>query len=536
VIRLASEGIVVRGATVDGCEEILTPDALRFVAELHRCFEPKRRDLMAQRAVFQAIMDAGGRPGFLDETRAIREGEWRVSPLPPDLRERRVEYIGSVDRQAIIDGLNSTANVYIASFDDATAPTWEALVGGQALLRQAVRGIVPHEGADGPRMDAAPVGATLMIQPRGWHAIDSRLTIDDQAVSAALFDAGLYLYHNAEHLSSWQSGAYFSLSKLEGRQEARLWNEVLLYAQHQLNLPAGAVRATLVIDTVSGAFEAEEMLFELRDYAVGLTCDRWNYILSFIKTFQSRPESMLPDAGLVTMERHFLHRYAELVVGVAHRRGVPAIGVPVTQVPIPSDAISHRVAMARVMADKSREARLGFDGSRVAHRDLVRLTRGAFDAPRLRGASLSNPADPRPSAKDLLTVPEGPITEAGLRHHVTVCLCYLESWLRGKGTVPVRHDLADRAVVEAARAQLWHWMHRGAVLEDGRAVTQKLYSATADYEMGSIRRVLGDEDWALGEFGRARDLLDALVICPTLDPFLTRLGMEVLLEIEASLR
>ncbi|MEE8062335.1 MAG: hypothetical protein V3T16_10905 [Gemmatimonadales bacterium] len=538
--QLASEGIVIRGASVNGCEEILTPDALRFVAELHRCFEPKRRDLMAQRAAVQAIMDAGGRPGFLDETRETREGDWSVAPLPDDLRERRVECVGSVDRRAIMDGLNSAANVYIANFDDATAPTWETLIRGQAFLRQAVRGTITHEASDGRRMEMAPVVATLMVQPRSWHAIESRVTIDDQAVSAALFDAGLYLYHNAEHLHARQSGAYFSLGKLESRHEAKLWNEVFLYAQHQLDLPAGTARATVVVDTVSGAFEVEEMLFELRDHAVGLACDRWNYLFSFLKTFQSRPECLLPDVGLVTMERHFLHKYAQLVIAVAHRRGVPAIGVPAMQVPIPSDTIANRVAMARVMADKSREAELGFDGSRVGHPDLVQLARGPFDAlwslPTSLPTSLPKPTEARPSAKDLLTVPEGPITEAGLRHHVTVALRYLESWLRGKGTVPVRHDLADRAVVEVARAQLWHWLHRGAVLDDGRPVTEKLYSATVDYEMGSIRRALGDEEWALGEFGRARDLLDALVITPTLDSFLTVLGMEALLEIEASLR
>ena len=536
MIQLASEGIVLRGATVEGSEEILTPDALRFVAELHRGFEPRRRELMARRAAVQTIMNAGGRPAFPEETRATREASWSVASVPMDLPQRRVECVGSVARLDLMNGLNSSADVYVASFDDATAPTWEALIRGQWMVRQAVRGTITEDALDDRHMEMSPVVATLMIQPRSWHAIESRMTVDDQAVSAALFDAGLYAYHNAEHLHARQSGPYFCLGKLEGRHEARLWNEVFSYLQHQLGMPDGVVRATIVVDTVPGAFEAEEMLFELRDHAAGLIADRWNYLLSFIKLFQSRAECMLPDAGLVNMERHFLDQYARLVVGIAHRRGVPAIGVSAMQVPIPSDPIAERVVMARVVAEKSLEVELGFDGTRVGHPGLAQLARGPFDAPRSRRRAQPRPSEPRPSAKELLTVPQGPKTEAGLRHHVTVSLCYLESWLRGSGMVPVRHDLADRAVVEVARAQLWHWLHRGAVLEDGRLVTEKLYSATVDYEMGSIRRALGDEEWSLGEFGRARDLLDALVLSDTLDPYLTALGMEALLEIEASLR
>ena len=544
MLQLGNEGIVISGAPVEGGEEILTPEALRFVADLHRCFESKRRDLLARRQAVQAMMDAGGRPGFLAETRAIREGTWSAAALPEDLRGQRIECVGSVTGADLVAGLNSSANAYVADFAHATSPTWHNLIQGQLHLAHAIRRtlVCPAPGPDGGQIELEPVVATLIVQPRGWHLVEDRLAVDGAPVSASLMDAGLFLFHNAERLRDGGSGPYFSLVGLQSHHEARLWNEVFLYAQHLLGVPVGTLRATISVDTIMGAFESEEIVHELREHAAGLVADRWNYLASLIGRFHRRSDFRLPDADLITMERHFLCAAAELVVDVAHRRGVPAIGDVSRQMPIPTDPIAHRVAMARVMADKTREAETSFDGTRVAHPGLVQLARGAFDAQRRgrdgggRGRGPHSPeSGRRPRARDLQEIPAGSVTDEGMRTHVRVCLRYLESWLRGAGHVPVRHDLIDLAVVEAARSQLWHWVSRGIELDDGRRVSAELYGAAADYEMGSIRRALGEEEWALGEFERARALLDELVTGPQPVSYLTDRGMPALLEREISL-
>jgi malate synthase len=434
-------------------------------------------------------------------------------------------------------GLYSRADVYVADLDGATAPTWESLLLGQRHLRDAVRGMIAYLAPDGREVELAPVAATLMLQPRAAHLVEPRMAVDDEPVSASLFDLGLYLFHNGEHLHQHRRGPFISLGGVEGQLEARWWHEVLLSAESILGLPEASIRASLGVDTIAGAFEVEEMLYELRGRAAGLVCDRWNYVFSFLRTFGGRDGFLMPDTSLITMERHFLEATAMLVVQVGHRRGVPVIGPTSTQIPIPSDPIADRVAMARLMADKTREVDGGFDGSRVGHPDFVRVAMGVFEARwsgRRTAAGTMNHARPRP--KDLLTFPDGPVTEAGVRHCVRVALRYLEAWLRGVGCLPVRHEQTTMPMVEVARVQLWHWVRERAPLDDGREITEKLYGATVDYEMGSIRRALGEEVWAMGEFDRARSLLDRLVLAPALSPTVAQEGMDTLLERETSMR
>ncbi len=534
--HLASEGTVVSGAPVDGCKEILTPAALEFVAGLHRKFEGRRRELMDRRTQVHETYLAGGRPGFGSKTRPIRAGSWMTPPPPHGLNARRMECIGPADRESLMAGLYSRADVYVADLDGATAPTWESLLLGQRHLGEAVRGEIAYHSPDGREVEVAPAAASLMLQPRAIHLLEPRLTVDDEPVSASLFDVGLYLFHNAEHLHQRRCGPFLSLGGVEGQLEARWWNEVLLLAESLLNLPEAAIRTSLGVDTITGAFEVEEMLYELRERAAGLVCDRWNYVFSFLRAFGGRDGFIMPDPSLITMERHFLDAAAMLVVQIGHRRGVPVIGLTSTQVPIPSDPIASRVAMARLVADKTLEADGGFDGSRVGHPDFVRVVMGVFEARWSGRRTAQRAMGMRPRAKDMLTFPDGSVTEAGVRHCIRVSLRYLESWLRGVGSLPVRHEQITMPMVESARAQLWHWVKSEAQLDDGREVTEKLYGATVDYEMGSIRRALGEDVWAMGEFDHARSLLDRLVLAPVLSSTVASEGMATLIERETSMR
>jgi malate synthase len=535
VVSLASEGIIVAGSSVEGAEELLTPGALRFIADLHRCFEARRLELLGRRRAFQAMLDDGGRPRRRRETRGIREGAWSAPRPPSGFPAWRVEAVGATDREALLDGLYSSADVFIADFDESTSPTWDNILSGHRHLRDVVGGAMAYRAPDGRHTELAPVAATLVLQPRPWDVVEPRVRVDHEPVSASLFDVGLFLFHNAAHLHSIQSGPFLSLTKLESHLEARLWNELLLYLQPVLGLPAGAIRVSVTVDTLGGAFEAEEIVYELQEHAGGLAFDRWSYLFSLVRALRRRRDFVLPDVGLLTMERHCLATVAESLVDIGRRRKVQVIGMPSMQMPIPSDPIADRVALARAVADKEREAAFGFDGSRVRHPDFVRLTRGVFEGARARpGRARVSRASPRP--RDLLTTPDGPVTEDGLRHSVRLVLRYLEAWLRGEGCVPIRHILATQAVADTCRAQLWQWVHHGVHLDDGRQVTEVLYSRTVDYEMGSVRRALGEDVWAMGEFERARALLDALVLAPDLAPSLAVTGLGALVERELSMR
>ena len=471
----SSSGLAVHARLEPGFAEILTAEAGRFLTTLARACEGRRQELLARRVERQRRLDAGERPDFLPETRSVREAAWTVAPIAPDLTDRRVEITGPVDRKMIINGLNSGARVFMADFEDSNAPTWRNNLEGQANLRDAVRGTIGFTSPEGKRYALAPRTATLMVRPRGWHLDEKHVTVDGRPISAALFDFGLFLFHNAAALIAKGTGPYFYLPKLESHLEARLWNDVFNLAQDELGIPRGTIRATVLIETILAAFEMDEILYELKDHSAGLNCGRWDYIFSFIKKFRQRPDCVLPDRARVTMDRHFLKSYVDLLIQTCHRRGAHAMGGMAAQIPIKHDPVANEAALEKVRQDKLREVRAGHDGTWVAHPGLVPVAAQVFDAA-MPGPNQLRVArdDVRVTAADLLAVPEGEITAAGLRTNVDVGIQYLESWLRGVGCVPIYNLMEDAATAEISRSQVWQWVRHGARLADGRVVTEGL--------------------------------------------------------------
>ncbi|HEX7050847.1 MAG TPA: malate synthase A [Longimicrobiales bacterium] len=515
------QGVRLLERAGDSDSRVLAPEALAFVAALHREFETERVGLLRRRAERQAELDAGTLPDFLAATETVRRSEWSVAPPPADLEDRRVEITGPVDRKMMINALNSGANVFMADFEDALSPTWPNVVDGQANLLDAVRGSLEYTAPDGRVYRPADRTAVLLVRPRGWHLVERHVHVDDAPVSAALFDFGLYFFHNARALLERGTGPYFYLPKLENHLEARLWNDVFCYAQDALGLPHGTIRATVLIETVLAAFEMEEILYELREHAVGLNAGRWDYIFSIIKKLRGHPEFVLPDRASVTMETPFMRAYTNLLVRSCHRRGAHAIGGMAAFIPSRRDARVNAVALAEVRADKLREARDGFDGTWVAHPDLVPVAREVFDEVlgdrphqkfRLR-------EDVHVSAADLLDVrvAGGRITERGLATNVGVALEYLGAWLDGLGAVAISNLMEDAATAEICRAQLWQWLHRSAPLSDAERVTADRYRAIRERELE--RLVAAGK--APGRFREAAELLDGLVLGPEFTEFLT---------------
>ncbi len=518
------DGVEVLGPPRPGQDRVLTPEALRFVVRLEREFRATRRELLDCRRAIQRSLDEGALPDFLPTTRAIREARWQVAPAPADLLDRRVEITGPVDRKMIINALNSGANVFMADFEDSNAPTWANVIDGQLHLLGAVRRTLSHTDPEtGKSYRLNDELATLVVRPRGWHLDEKHVLVDGEPVSASLFDFALYLFHNAHELLERGTGPYFYLAKLENHHEARLWNEVFLAAQGDLGLPVGTIRATVLIETILAAFEMDEILWELRDHVVGLNCGRWDYIFSFIKKFRNHAGFVLPDRGTVGMDRHFLRSYSRLLIATCHRRGAHAMGGMAAQIPIKSDPARNDAALAKVRADKRREAHDGHDGTWVAHPGLVALAKAEFDAV-LDGAphQLDNlRTDVWITAQDLLEVPDGAVTEKGLRHNINVGVLYLEAWLRGKGCVPLYDLMEDAATAEISRAQVWQWLRHGAVLDDGRPVDADLVQRLLGEEMDRIRAAVGEETFAAGRFDLAASLFEQLVIDPELADFLT---------------
>ena len=470
-----ARGLVVRAPARPGDEVVLSPDALEFLAGLQRRFGAERARLLAARTARQAALDAGSRPDFLPGTAELRAATWKVAPAPPDLTDRRVEITGPVDRKLVINALNSGASTFMADFEDSSTPTWANLIDGQLNLRAAVRRTIRHTGPDGRQYALAERTATLIVRPRGWHLPEEHVLVDGAPMSGSLFDFGLYLFHNHAALAAAGSGPYFYLPKLQGHLEARLWNEVFLHAQAELGLPRGTIRATVLIEHVLAAFEMDEILWELREHVTGLNCGRWDYIFSFIKTLRADPAAVLPDRALITMESRFLRSYSLALIATCHRRGAHAMGGMAAQIPIRDDALANRRALARVEADKRREAGDGHDGTWVAHPGLVPLARGIFDELMPGPNQLERSrADVKITARDLLAVPEGPITAEGVTHNISVGVRYLAAWLSGTGCVPLDGLMEDAATAEISRAQLWQWIRHGAHLADGRTVTAAL--------------------------------------------------------------
>ena len=525
-----SATLTVHGPGVDDAEHVLTPEALAFVADLTRRFEPRRRELLDARRRRQEALRTGARPDFLPETRAIREGDWTVATTPDDLQDRRVEITGPVDRKMIINALNSGARVFMADFEDANTPSWTNNVVGQLNLRDAVRGCIEYVSPEGKQYSLNKKTAVLMVRPRGWHLPEKHLLVDGEPVSGALFDFALYFYHNAHALLAKRTGPYFYLPKLENHLEARLWNDVFVTAQRELGLPTGTVRATVLIETMLAAFVMDEILYELRDHIVGLNCGRWDYIFSFIKKFRSRPEFVLPDRALVTMTTHFMRSYSQLTIKTCHRRGAHAMGGMAAQIPIKNDPEANAEALGRVREDKLREVGDGHDGTWVAHPGLVPIALEVFNE-RMPGPNQLNRLreDVHVTAADLLAVPDGPITERGLRVNINVGLRYLESWLRGLGCVPIFNLMEDAATCEISRTQIWQWIRypRG-VLDDGRKITVELFRSVMDEELGKIRADVGPEAYEQGKFPLARTIFDQVTTSETLVDFLTLPAYEYL--------
>jgi len=498
--------------------EILSPAALDFLASLARRFERRRRELLGRRADRQRDFDAGAFPTFLKSTADVRDADWRVGPIPRDLVDRRVEITGPVDRKMVINALNSGAQVYMADFEDSHAPTWRGTIEGQINLRDAVLGSIEFKSAD-KQYRLNPATATLMVRPRGWHLVERHVTVDGEPISGALFDFGLFFFHNAKALLAKGSGPYFYLPKLESHLEARLWNDVFVAAQEALGMPRGTIRATVLIETIPAAFEMDEILYELRDHSAGLNCGRWDYIFSFIKKFRSRPNFVLPDRARVTMDRHFLKSYVDLLIRTCHRRGIHAMGGMAAQIPIKGDAAANTKALDKVWQDKIREVHAGHDGTWVAHPGLVPVASGAFASLAASHQLSVLREDVHVAPRDLLTVPDGEITEAGLRTNVDVGIQYLESWLRGVGCVPIYNLMEDAATAEISRSQVWQWVRHGAHLSNGRAVTQGLVESIIAEEME-------EKNLKGGKFDLAARLFNQLMTGSDFPEFLTLVAYE----------
>jgi len=512
----------VLGPMSPGYETVLSGEAFGFLTELTRLFTPRVKELLARRRETQARLERGERPDSLPETLNIREGAWTVGPLPEDLHDRRVEITGPVDRKMVINALNSGASCFMADFEDACSPTWDNLVEGQINLCDAVAGTISH---DDPRSEKhyalAEQTATLLVRPRGWHLWEKHLQVDGAPVPGGLFDFGLYLFHNARALLAKGTGPYFYLPKMQGHLEARLWNDVFVYAQEALGLPRGTIKATVLIETVPAAFEMDEILYELREHSSGLNCGRWDYIFSFIKLFRRDPTHVLPDRGQVTMNQPFMRAYTQLAIKTCHRREVHAMGGMAAQIPIKDDPEANARAIDKVRADKLREVQDGHDGTWVAHPALVPVARAIFDAHMPGPNQIQRKReDVQVSAADLLQVPDGTRTEEELRHNVRVGIQYLESWLRGAGAVPLYHLMEDAATAEISRSQIWQWLHH-RVDVGGQPLDEARLARVVEEEMARVRAELGVERFDAGRFHDARALFEGLCRDARMAEFLT---------------
>ena len=504
-------------------EGVLTTEALGFLAELAARFAPRVEQLLRAREQRQQRLDAGELPDFLAETRAVREGEWRIAGIPADLLDRRVEITGPTDRKMIINALNSGAKVFMADCEDSLAPSWDNVIGGQANLRDAVLRRIDFTSAEGKAYRLNAETAVLIVRPRGWHLAEKHLLHDGRAVPGALVDFGLYVFHNHAALRERGTGPYFYLPKLESHREARLWAEVFDFTERRLGLAHGTIKCTVLIETILAAFEMDEILFELRDSIVGLNCGRWDYIFSFIKKFAKRADFVLPERRLVTMTTHFMRSYSLLCIRTCHRRGAFAMGGMAAQIPIKHDPVANEAAIAKVRADKEREAGDGHDGTWVAHPGLVPVAMDVFDRLMPTANQLHRlREDVQVAATDLLQIPSGAISTEGLRDNISVSLQYMAAWLCGNGCVPINNLMEDAATAEISRAQIWQWIHhpRG-VLEDGRKITAELFRAELAAEQQRLREWLGESAYTAGRYEQAAALLDGITTAPEFATFLT---------------
>ncbi|MBX3269884.1 MAG: malate synthase A [Sandaracinaceae bacterium] len=512
-------GVEVKAPVSPDGAAILTPEAVAFVADLVRTFGDRVEERLAAR-----VARRGEPLDFLPETAHVREGDWTVAPLPADLLDRRVEITGPADRKMIINALNSGASCFMADLEDSSAPTWENCVEGQVHLRDAVAGTIElADEARGKHYRLNETTAVLLVRPRGWHLVESHFVVDGRAAPGALFDFGLYFFHNAKALLAKGSGPYFYLPKMESHLEARLWNDVFLHAQAALGVPAGSIKATVLIETLPAAFEMDEILYELRQHSAGLNCGRWDYIFSYIKANRDDPTRVCPDRGQIGMTQPFMRAYTSLVIKTCHRREVHAMGGMAAQIPIKDDPAANEAALAKVRADKLREVKDGHDGTWVAHPGLVPIAKAIFDEhmPAKNQIATNKREDVRVSAQDLLRAPEGTRSVEALRHNIRVGVQYIEAWLRGNGCVPLYHLMEDAATAEISRAQIWQWVRHGAVLDDGAPVTKARVREVLDAEMAVIRDEIGAARFDAGAFDAAKELFFEVSTGDLLVEFLT---------------
>jgi malate synthase len=508
--------LVSSNASVTSEDQILTKEARDFLHALAHRFESSRRAMLHRRVLRQQEIDHGDFPNFLSETEStIRDQAWVVAPIPPDLEDRRVEITGPTDRKMIINALNSGANVFMADLEDANSPTWPNMIEGQINLRDAVCQTIAFTSPEGKEYALDENPAVLMVRPRGWHLKERHFHVDGEPISASLFDFGLFFFHNNAELLSRGTAPYFYLPKLENHLEARLWNDVFLFAQEYCGVPRGTIRATVLIETITAAFEMDEILYELREHSAGLNCGRWDYIFSYIKKFRNYRDRVMPDRSQVTMERHFLASYVNLLIQTCHKRGIHAMGGMAAQIPIKSDPAENARAMERVRQDKLREVRAGHDGTWVAHPGLVPIAKVVFDEymPGLNQLEVKRP-EVRVTAQDLLETPAGTITEQGIQLNIDVGLEYLNAWLRGSGAVPIYHLMEDAATAEICRAQLWQWVQHSAKRDDGEAITKAMLIEAIHYRAAAMPE--------------AARLFEDLVTKKHFDEFLTLRAYEVL--------
>ncbi len=518
--------------------DILTPQALEFLAKLHRKFDARRVELIERRALRQKELDAGKLPDFLPETAPIREAEWTVAPVPADLQDRRTEITGPTDRKMVINALNSGAKMYMADFEDSNTPNWDNQVSGQINMRDAVRHNISFTSPEGKQYTLGENIATLLVRPRGWHLTEKHVTVDGQPMSGSLFDFGLYFFHNAKERIARKSGVYLYLPKMESHLEARLWNDVFVFAQNELGVPQGTVKATVLIETILAAFEMDEILYELREHSAGLNCGRWDYIFSCIKKFRNQKGFVLADRNLVTMTSPFMRAYSLLLIKTCHKRGAFAMGGMAAQIPIKNDPQANDAALAKVRADKEREANDGHDGTWVAHPGLVPVAQEAFDRVMKTPNQIAKQRpDVNVSASDLLDFqPQGPITEDGLRMNINIGIQYMGAWLAGTGCVPIFNLMEDAATAEISRAQIWHWIRSPlGVLDDGRKVTKEMFSEMVPQELAKVREMLGSA-YANGNYEEGASMFEKLTLADDFVEFLTLPAYDYVVSHEAAPR
>ncbi len=518
------DGVQILGPMTPEYAEILTFDALSFLAELHRGFDERRLELLGRRIARQGELDGGQDPDFLSETKAIRDADWKVAPVPADLQDRRVEITGPTDRKMVINALNSGANVFMADFEDSSTPLWDNLLQGQINVRDAVRKTIGFTSPEGKTYKLNEEIATLMVRPRGWHLIEKHLVVDGRPMSGSLFDFGVYFFHNAKARLQAGSGTYFYLPKMESHLEARLWNDVFTLSQKHLGVPHGTVKATVLIETILASFEMDEILYELRDHSAGLNCGRWDYIFSCIKKFRARAGFVLADRAIVTMTSPFMRAYSLLLIKTCHRRGAFAMGGMAAQIPIKNDPAANEAALAKVRVDKAREAADGHDGTWVAHPGLVQLAKEAFDKVMPGPNQISRQRDDvQVKAKDLLDFqPQAPRTENGLRLNINIGVQYLGAWLAGTGCVPIFNLMEDAATAEISRAQIWQWIRSpDGILDDGRKVTPELFKTLLPQELAKVREILGEAQFAAGKYEEGAEMFKQLTLDDDFVDFLT---------------